>query len=65
MTQVLAFDVYGTLLDTSSISTALEKKLQVSKEKAAAVAITWRMYQLEYDFSFWLLHFRDLDMYAN
>ncbi|EIM83943.1 haloacid dehalogenase [Stereum hirsutum FP-91666 SS1] len=46
--QVLAFDVYGTLLDTSSISKVLEEKLQVSREKAAEVAITWRKHQLEY-----------------
>lgn len=46
--QVLAFDVYGTLLDTSSISKVLEEKLHVSSEKAAEVAITWRKHQLEY-----------------
>ncbi|KAA1477038.1 haloacid dehalogenase [Dentipellis sp. KUC8613] len=44
-TQILAFDVYGTLLDTSAIASEIQK---YAPEKANDVATTWRMYQLEY-----------------
>lgn len=43
---VLAFDVYGTLLSTESIS----KKLAAhyGEERAASISAKWRLYQLEY-----------------
>ncbi|KAI0319704.1 haloacid dehalogenase [Amylostereum chailletii] len=47
-TQTLAFDVYGTLLDTGSISVTLTDHLKVPGEKASEIATRWRMYQLEY-----------------
>jgi len=47
-TKVLTFDVYGTLLNTSSISKALEKHLNVSAEHADRISALWRTYQLEY-----------------
>ena len=43
---VLAFDLYGTILSTSSIASELAKHF--GEEKAAAVAATWRTLQLEY-----------------
>lgn len=48
--QTLAFDVYGTLLDTSSVSTALAKYLSISDDKAKALAGLWRHLQLTYTF---------------
>jgi hypothetical protein len=49
---VLACDVYGTFLDTSSIASALQKHLGVleslTSSKAKEVAQGWRKYQLEY-----------------
>ncbi|OCB91244.1 haloacid dehalogenase [Sanghuangporus baumii] len=45
---VIAFDVYGTLLDTSSISGALSETLHLDKNKAEATSALWRRYQLEY-----------------
>ncbi|EJD07841.1 haloacid dehalogenase [Fomitiporia mediterranea MF3/22] len=45
---VLAFDIYGTLLDTSSISKALMEHLQLDKDNTAQVSALWRRYQLEY-----------------
>ena len=45
--KVLAFDIYGTLLDTASIARALSKHLNLSEEKAAEVSSLWRRYQLE------------------
>lgn len=47
-TQVVAFDIYGTLLDTSSISRSLEKHLQLDKKSAVEVSALWRRYQLEW-----------------
>jgi 2-haloacid dehalogenase len=42
---VVAFDLYGTLLSTSSIA----KELAVHfPDNADAIAATWRTYQLEY-----------------
>jgi 2-haloacid dehalogenase len=41
----IAFDLYGTLLDTSSISRRLESEYGV---EAAGIAAQWRRYQLEY-----------------
>ncbi len=43
---VAAFDLYGTLLSTESIATALVG--YVGKDKAGPVAALWRRYQLEY-----------------
>jgi 2-haloacid dehalogenase len=43
---VLAFDAYGTLLSTESISKKLASYF--GEEKAAAVSAKWRLYQLEY-----------------
>ncbi|KAL8926518.1 MAG: hypothetical protein Q9208_002845 [Pyrenodesmia sp. 3 TL-2023] len=43
---IIAFDLYGTLLSTESIAKELAKHF--GEEKAAAVAATWRKYQLEY-----------------
>ncbi|KAJ2904101.1 haloacid dehalogenase [Zalerion maritima] len=45
---VLAFDLYGTLLSTSSISTTLSSSLSVPSEKGDAIASRWRILQLEY-----------------
>lgn len=42
---VLAFDLYGTLLSTESIS---KKLAEYYGDKADALAATWRRYQLEY-----------------
>ncbi len=43
----LAFDVYGTLIDTQGVSVTLEKFLG---EKASAFSRAWRDKQLEYSF---------------
>ncbi len=43
----LAFDVYGTLLDTNGVVTALEKLIG---NQAQAFSQTWRDKQLEYSF---------------
>lgn len=43
---IIAFDLYGTLLSTESIAKELARHF--GEEKAAAVAATWRKYQLEY-----------------
>ncbi|KZV70102.1 haloacid dehalogenase [Peniophora sp. CONT] len=48
--QTLAFDVYGTLLDTSSVSTALAQNLSIDDDKAKALAGLWRQLQLTYTF---------------
>jgi hypothetical protein len=49
---VLACDVYGTFLDTSSVATALQKNLgildSITSSKAKEIAQAWRKYQLEY-----------------
>ena len=45
--QVFAFDIYGTLLDTSSISTALSSHLHLNASEAAEISAVWRRYQLE------------------
>jgi len=42
---VVAFDLYGTLLSTSSIAKKLAEHFP---DKADAIATTWRTYQLEY-----------------
>ena len=43
---VIAFDAYGTLLDTSSIAEKLAS--YVGDEQAKTIAGIWRKYQLEY-----------------
>ena len=45
MTTVIAFDVYGTLVDPLAITTALEPWCGVQSPQ---VATTWRQQQLEY-----------------
>jgi len=47
MTITLAFDVYGTLIDTHSVVVALEKRLGKNALKFSSV---WREKQLEYSF---------------
>lgn len=47
MPVTIAFDVYGTLIDTSGIKAALQK---VVGDKAEAFSQTWRSKQLEYAF---------------
>ena len=42
---VVAFDLYGTLLSTSSIAKKLAEQFP---DKAESIASTWRTYQLEY-----------------
>ncbi|KAF2429618.1 haloacid dehalogenase, partial [Tothia fuscella] len=44
--QILAFDLYGTLLSTESIATKLGKYSQ--QDQAKDIAAKWRWYQLEY-----------------
>ena len=43
---VVAFDLYGTLLSTASVSKALASHF--GEEKANSIAAVWRKYQLEY-----------------
>ncbi|KAJ6141417.1 hypothetical protein N7470_009807 [Penicillium chermesinum] len=43
---VIAFDVYGTLLSTESISSKLEAYFE--RTKAQSISALWRRYQLEY-----------------
>ena len=43
---VIAFDLYGTLLSTESIQTALAEHMP--HDAAKQVAALWRRYQLEY-----------------
>jgi 2-haloacid dehalogenase len=47
MTTTLAFDVYGTLIDTTGVVTALSKHLG---DRAGAFSQLWRDKQLEYSF---------------
>ena len=47
MTATLAFDVYGTLIDTSGVAVALEKHVG---DRASTFAGLWREKQLEYSF---------------
>jgi 2-haloacid dehalogenase len=44
--KVVAFDLYGTLLSTASVSKALAAHF--GEEKANSIATVWRKYQLEY-----------------
>lgn len=45
---VIAFDLYGTILSTDSITKDLATHLNINKSKAQSVATKWRQYQLEY-----------------
>ena len=47
MPTTIAFDVYGTLIDTHGLVTALEK---IMGDQARAFSQTWREKQLEYSF---------------
>ncbi len=47
MVTTLAFDVYGTLIDTNGVIIALEKHVG---NKASEFSRTWREKQLEYSF---------------
>ncbi len=47
MTTTLAFDVYGTLIDTQGVNIALQKLVG---DKAMDFSCTWRDKQLEYSF---------------
>ncbi|KAI0684651.1 haloacid dehalogenase [Cytidiella melzeri] len=49
-TQALAFDIYGTLLDTNGIAKALQSQLNLDEPKAMQVSLLWRRYQLEYTY---------------
>ena len=48
MNYTLAFDVYGTLIDTSGVLQVVQKHLP--KDKAASLIELWRTTQLEYSF---------------
>ncbi|MCG6658143.1 haloacid dehalogenase type II [Halomonas campisalis] len=52
MATVLAFDVYGTLIDTHGVVTELEERLGKSGRQALAAEFSrrWREKQLEYSF---------------
>ncbi|PXX99974.1 haloacid dehalogenase type II [Halomonas sp. LBP4] len=52
MATVLAFDVYGTLIDTHGVVTELEERLAASDKAALAAEFSrrWRDKQLEYSF---------------
>lgn len=49
MQPVLAFDVYGTLIDTQGVKVELERRL-TEPDKAAEFSRRWRDKQLEYSF---------------
>ncbi|HAY16139.1 MAG TPA: haloacid dehalogenase type II, partial [Halomonas sp.] len=49
MQPVLAFDVYGTIIDTQGVTVELERRLS-DVTKAGEFAKRWREKQLEYSF---------------
>lgn len=60
MTKAIAFDVYGTLIDTAGIVQALEK---LTGDRAAAFSDLWRAKQLEYSFRRGLMqNYRDFSV---
>ncbi|MFC1834741.1 haloacid dehalogenase type II [Thermodesulfobacteriota bacterium] len=60
MTVTLAFDVYGTMIDTSGVVTALEEMVG---EQANTLSDMWRNKQLEYSFRRGLMqNYRDFSV---
>jgi 2-haloacid dehalogenase len=60
MATTVAFDVYGTLIDTSGVIAALEK---TAGGEAAALSDLWRQKQLEYSFRRGLMqNYRDFSV---
>ncbi len=60
MSPTLAFDVYGTLIDTSGVIRSLE---QLVGERASLLSETWRNKQLEYSFRRGLMqNYRDFSV---
>jgi len=60
MSTTIAFDVYGTLIDTAGIVTALEKRVG---DRAEAFSNLWRAKQLEYSFRRGLMqNYRDFSV---
>ncbi len=60
MSTTIAFDVYGTLIDTAGIVTALEKLIG---ERASCFSDLWRAKQLEYSFRRGLMqNYRDFSV---
>lgn len=60
MTISLAFDVYGTMIDTSGVVTALEK---IVGDQAGALSQVWREKQIEYSFRRGLMqNYRDFSV---
>lgn len=60
MPKTIAFDVYGTLIDTAGIVQALEKLIG---DRAAAFSDLWRAKQLEYSFRRGLMqNYRDFSV---
>lgn len=45
--RVLAFDIYGTILNTSSITSGIKNHTRLDDEGAAQLSQLWRRYQLE------------------
>lgn len=54
MQPILAFDVYGTLIDTQGVTEELERRL-ADASRAQEFARRWREKQLEYSFRFGLM----------
>ncbi len=60
VTESVAFDIYGTLIDTGGISAMLEPDMG---EQATLFAQLWRQKQLEYSFRRGLMrHYRDFSL---
>ena len=60
MPVTIAFDVYGTLIDTAGIVAALQRHVG---EKAVAFSDLWRAKQLEYSFRRGLMqNYRDFSI---
>jgi len=56
---VLAFDIYGTLLDTSKVTEDLSSTFGLDDRRAADISALWRRYQLEYT---WRLNSEPFDI---
>ena len=61
MSTILAFDVYGTLIDTQGILSKLEK---IVGAKGKEFSHAWREKQLEYSFSRGLMQNYKISLYA-